>query len=139
MEKMVRDAGLGKEIEVDSAGTSAYHVGERADARARATAKSRGFELRSRSCQFDRDDFDRFDYVLAMDGENFAVLKSMAPNDAAADKVRMFRSFDPASSSDADVPDPYYGGDRGFDIVLDICIAGCEGLLEEIRREHGLG
>ena len=139
MDKMVREAGLGKAIAVESAGTSAYHVGERADARARATAKKRGLELRSRSEQFMTADFDRFDYVLAMDGDNFAVQQSMAPDDAAADKVRMFRSFDPKSSPDADVPDPYYGGDKGFDIVLDICTAGCRGLLEHIRREHELG
>ena len=83
--------------------------------------------------QFKRGDFARFDFVLAMDGDNYRTLYRMAPDDEARDKIHLFRSFDPASERDADVPDPYYGGDDGFDRVFDICEAACRGLLERIR------
>ncbi len=136
---LVDKAGLADQIEVDSAGTGAWHVGEKADARARATAKARGFRLTSRARQVNRDDFDRFDYMIAMDNINHAELLRMAPSAAMRERVFLFRSFDPESADGAEVPDPYYGGDSGFEDVFDICEAACRGLLEYLRHQHELG
>jgi protein-tyrosine phosphatase len=135
---LVDRAGLAGQIEIDSAGTGAWHVGEKADRRARATAESRGFRLTSRARQVTREDFDRFDYVIAMDNSNHAELLRLAPSAAMRERVFLFRSFDPESPANAEVPDPYYGGESGFEEVFDICEAACRGLLEHLRKEHEL-
>ncbi|MDX6555668.1 MAG: low molecular weight protein-tyrosine phosphatase, partial [Miltoncostaeaceae bacterium] len=117
-----------------SAGTGAWHVGKAPDARATEAARQRGTTLTGAARQVTADDFDRFDLILAMDGSNLHELLQRAPNAAAREKVRMLRELDPASagSIDLDVPDPYYGGPRGFDTVLDQVEAACRGLLDEI-------
>lgn len=138
MLQVVEQAGVSDHVEIDSAGTSAYHAGERADRRARATAKARGFELPSVSRQFLPEDFERFDYVLAMDRENLQDLRQMAKTEQARSKLHLFRSFDPEAEDGAEVPDPYYGGEHGFEDVFDLCEAACRGLLEHLRREHDL-
>ena len=127
-----------KGVEVDSAGTSGYHVGELPDRRARQAAKRRGVQLSGSSRRFDVADFERFDYVVAMDRSNLADLQDLAPNRAARDKVSLLRDHDKNGPRGANVPDPYYGGDGGFDEVLDICEKACLGLLETLRAEHGL-
>jgi len=133
---LLEQEGLSDKFEIDSSGTAAYHAGERADKRSRATAKARGVSLDSISRQVKQTDFQRFDYVIAMDQSNFDQLYSLAANDAERAKVHMFRSYDPASPDGADVPDPYYGGPSGFDDVFDICEAAAIGLLEHLRRER---
>jgi protein-tyrosine phosphatase len=133
MRHLVEQAGMSDAVDVESAGTGPWHVGEAPDARARQTARARGIRMTGRGQQFQCRDFARFDYVIAMDGENFAALAAMAPDVAARAKLRLLRSFDPASPPEADVPDPYYGGPRGFEDVLDICEAACRGLLAELR------
>ncbi len=138
MRQLVRQAGLEGRIEIDSAGTAAYHAGEIPDARAAQAARGRGIELSGHARQFKARDWQRFDYVLAMDCSNLRDLRASAPSNGARDKLSLLRAFDPASPSGAGVPDPYYGGDAGFDEVLDLCEAACRGLLEHIRREHGL-
>lgn len=143
MKALVRDAGLADQIVVKSAGTGGWHVGEAADPRSRAAARARGVELTSRAAQFTLADFDRFDYVLAMDRSNHRALLDLARNQAAKDKVHLLRWFDPAiapdsTAEDADVPDPYYGGPGGFDQVLDMCERACQGLLAHVRQHHGL-
>jgi protein-tyrosine phosphatase len=135
MRALVERAGLADRIEIDSAGTGAWHVGEPADERARAAAARRGFDLTSVARKVTRADFDRFDYLIAMDRENVMALERMAPDKVARGKVRLLRSFDPAAPRGAPVPDPYYGGDDGFETVLDVCDAACRGLLEHIARE----
>ena len=135
---MIERAGLTGAIEIDSAGTGAWHVGEPADDRARAAAQRRGFELTSLARQVKRADFARFDYLVAMDEENLRALERLAPDQAARGKVRLLRSFDRSAPRGAAVPDPYYGGDDGFEEVLDICEAACRGLVDHIAREHGL-
>jgi len=137
MEALVRKAGLEGTIAVDSAGTAGYHVGELPDRRTRATAKERGIELDSRARQFQRDDFARFDYVVAMDRQNREALRRLGGQDADG-KVTLLRSFENSGAHEADVPDPYYGGEEGFIQVFEICMAGCSALLEQIRREHRL-
>jgi len=130
--RLVHDAKLDTQFEIDSAGTAAYHVGESADARSRAAAHRRGYELTSKGRQFQVRDFDSFDYVLAMDQDNLRALKQLAPNDAARRKIQLLREYDPTAPAGAEVPDPYYGGSTGFDNVIDICERACTGLLNHI-------
>jgi protein-tyrosine phosphatase len=138
MRKLVSEAGLREEIELDSAGTGAWHVGEQADARARAAARERGIDLDSVARQVRAADFERFDLILAMDGSNQHALRQLAPDEGAREKVRLLREFDPAGTGlhDLDVPDPYYDSQRGFEIVLDQVQAACEGLLEYVRESE---
>jgi protein-tyrosine phosphatase len=138
MRAMVETAGLDDRIGIESAGTGGWHVGELPDGRSRAEAKKRGYVLDSRARQFQRRDFARFEHVLAMDGDNASALVRMAPDPAARAKVRLFRSFDPTAPAGAEVPDPYYGGDDGVREVLEVCERACRGLLEHLRRQHGL-
>jgi protein-tyrosine phosphatase len=135
---LVAEAGLTEHIAIDSAGTGAWHVGERADARSREVADRRGVELPSIARRFERADFARFDYVIAMDAENAADLRALARDATTAARVHLLRRFDPESPPHAPVPDPYYGGDRGFDDVFDICHAACTGLLAHLIEAHGL-
>lgn len=137
MRYLVAEAGLEHAIEIDSAGTAGYHSGESPDARARAAGRRRGIDIKGRARRIEPADFERFDYVLAMDGSNLEDLLSIAP-ESAKKKVLLLRSFDPASPPDSSVPDPYYGGEDGFDEVLDQCLAACAGLLNHLRREHSL-
>lgn len=129
---LVLEAGLAESIAIDSAGTGAWHKGERADRRARETAKRRGIELLSRARAVHADNFERFDYIVAMDRSNRDNLLNLAPQQHA-DKIVMMRSFDSTAEPDAEVPDPYYGGDRGFENVFDLVTRACEGLLAEIK------
>jgi protein-tyrosine phosphatase len=138
MRHLVREAGLAHEVKIDSAGTAGYHCGEAPDRRARAAGARRGIGIGGAARQFERADFSRFDYVLAMDRSNAEDLAALAPDAAAKKKLFLLRSFDPATPDGADVPDPYYGGDDGFDLVLDLCLCACRPLLAHIRREHGL-
>jgi low molecular weight protein-tyrosine phosphatase len=136
MARLVDDAGLDGEIELDSAGTGAWHVGGAPDERATAAAAARGIAMRGVARQVRAEDFETFDLLLAMDAENHRNLRLLAPDAEAAAKVRMLREFDPASTDavSLDVPDPYYGGEDGFDRVLDLVEAACAGLLDELRR-----
>ncbi len=138
MRRLIDDAGLAAHVEIDSAGTGAWHVGEAPDSRARAAGKRRGLQVVGRARKVVIEDFERFDYMIAMDLSNRSDLERLAPNDEFARKIALLRSFDSSSPADAEVPDPYYGGGDGFERVLDICEAGCRGLLEHIRKRHGL-
>jgi protein-tyrosine phosphatase len=135
MARLVAEAELEHTIELDSAGTGAWHVGSPPDERATAAAAARGIEMRGSARQVTVEDFDTFDLLLAMDAENHRNLRDGAPDADAAAKVRMLREFDPASGTavNLDVPDPYYGGTDGFDHVLDLVEAACAGLLAELR------
>lgn len=125
------------EVDVDSAGTSGYHVGEPPDRRATLAAMRRGIQLSGRSRRFEATDFSRFEYIVAMDRSNLRDLLDLAPDRAAQRKVSLLRDHDPTGMKGSDVPDPYYGGDQGFDDVLDICERACRGLLLSIQE--GLG
>lgn len=137
--KLVQDAALEEQFLIDSAGTANYHVGELADARSRAAAKRRGYEIRHRARQFVRSDFEQFDLVCAMDADNYRDLLHLAPTPEAKEKVKLLRSFDPTARKAAEVPDPYYGGERGFDEVIEICERACRGLLEQMRPAAAAG
>jgi protein-tyrosine phosphatase len=138
MRKLVKDAGLEQRIEVDSAGTAGYHTGDLPDARARSAGRRAGIDVGGRARQFKRADFERFDYVLAMDSSNYDDLLSLAGDGVGRQRVHLLRSFDPASPAGASVPDPYYGDDEDFDDVVKLCLAACEPLLDSVVRAHGL-
>lgn len=134
MAHLVRERGLEDDVELDSAGTGDWHVGNAPDERSTSAAAGRGIELDGCARRVEPADFERFDLVLAMDRENYAELERIAPDDAARDRLAMLRQFDPeaVAAGDLDVPDPYYGGPEGFDEVLDLVTRACEGLLEHV-------
>jgi protein-tyrosine phosphatase len=131
--KMVVDAGIADIVQVESAGTHAYHVGEPPDARAQQAAKKRGYEIGDlRARQVTADDFCDADLILAMDWENLSMLQQQCPK-AYKHKLQLLMRF--AGEHDAaTVPDPYYGGPEGFNTVLDYVEDACQGLLDVVRR-----
>lgn len=128
----VRAAGLEARIGIDSAGTHAYHVGNPPDGRARETAERRGISMDGqRARRVGEEDFARFDFIVAMDDDNFAILQGMRPEAARAELSLMLEHHpDPPGR---EVPDPYYGGVHGFEHVFDLVEAASEGLLERVR------
>ena len=136
-ETLVSSEKLSDNIEIDSAGTYAYHVGEPPDERARAAALKRGVDLGGqRARRVDELDFQKFDYVLAMDRDNYEALSSICPS-GHSDKLRLFLEFAPELGIH-EVPDPYYGGVTGFERVLDLIEQASRGLLADIREQHGI-
>jgi protein-tyrosine phosphatase len=133
-------AGLAGRVQLDSAGTGSWHVGEPPDPRSAAAAARRGIALAGAARQVTPEDLTRFDLVLAMDRSNRDALERMAPDAEARARVRLLREFDPAAvaAGDLDVPDPYYGEGDGFAHVLDVVQAGCAGLLRALREEGRL-
>lgn len=132
---LLRREGLDDRVAVDSAGTHAYHVGDPPDARAQAAARRRGVDISTlKGRKAVAADFEKFDYVLAMDRSNHANLLAICPR-GREDRLRLFLGFAPHLGID-EVPDPYYGGESGFDDVLDMIEAAAEGLLDDIRRRH---
>lgn len=131
MRRLLADAGLAGQVEVDSAGTGSWHVGSPPDARAGAAAARRGVELGGVARQVTQADFEAFDLLVAMDRSNRDDLLAIAPDSAARERVRLLLEF--GAGEEADVPDPYYGGSDGFDEVLDIVERGCRALLVEIQ------
>ena len=130
----VAEAGLDAVIRVDSAGTHAYHVGEPPDRRAKAAAERRGFSLEKiRARRVTGADFERFDYLLAMDRDNLSLLRELS-EPRHHGKIRLFLEF--ADGHGSEVPDPYYGGAAGFERVLDMVEEASRGLLETLRRER---
>jgi protein-tyrosine phosphatase len=129
---LVTAEGLGDLVEIDSAGTLDYHTGEPADRRARDAARRRGIDLSAHRARAVRArDFHDFDYVLAMDRENYQDLLAISP-DGGADRISLFMQFAAEAAAD-EVPDPYYGGPSGFDDVLDLIEAASRGLLAHLR------
>ena len=132
-EARVQAAGLGDRVQVDSAGTHSYHVGAPPDARSQAHALQRGYDLSTqRARQLQVSDFEHFDLILAMDGDNLALARERCPPQQAR-KLRRFAEFFQHHHS-AEVPDPYQGGARGFEEVLDLVEDGCEGLMQHVRQ-----
>ena len=126
-------AGLVDRLVIDSAGTHAYHVGEPADRRARAAAERRGISLEGIAARrVVAEDFERFDFILAMDEDNLARLHAESPEEHQH-KVRLFLEY--ADVHETEVPDPYYGGAAGFERVLDLVEEASRGLLETLSRK----
>ena len=131
--QLAKEAGVSDRVIVDSAGTGDYHIGERPDPRACWAASQRGYDLmRLRARQVKAEDFEEFDYILAMDEHNLRALKQLAPRHHEH-KLRMFTEF--CSTGDCNVPDPYAGGPQGFEFVLDLVEDAAQGLLRHLRTE----
>jgi len=128
----VAENGLADEVEIDSAGTSAWHLGERADPRMREAASGRGYRLTSRARQIEAEELADWDLVVAMDEENRDHLRSLHPDDRAT--ILLLSDF-LGSRGPRDVPDPYYGGAEGFDRVIDLVEAACPALLDRLLDE----
>jgi protein-tyrosine phosphatase len=129
MNHLIEKKGLGDRIICDSAGTSSYHIGSAPDRRMGVAAQKRGIELKGKARQFDREDFEKFDLILAMDRDNYRDILSLDRQGQYQDKVRLMCDFCTRHSL-KEVPDPYYGGPEGFDQVIDLLMDACEGLLE---------
>lgn len=136
-QQYVDNRGLQQAVSVDSAGTGAWHIGNPPDRRATAAAGRRGYDLSPlRARKVIEADFGQFDYIMAMDHDNLDVLESMRPADYPGE-LGLFLSYG-CNSGVLEVPDPYYGGESGFEHVLDQVEAASEGLLEHIASRHGL-
>ena len=134
--KAVAAAGLCDEIAIDSAGTHAYHIGNPPDARATATALSRGIDMKDfRARQLCEADFEHFNYVVAMDRENLGLLEASCPPSAQG---RLSLMLDWTEGWGDEVPDPYYGGEEGFVRVFDMLTEASQGFLAHIISAHGL-
>ena len=134
---MIEKEGLSEVISVESAGTHAYHVSEPPDPRAQEAALKRNVDLSSlRARKAGEQDFYDFDYVLVMDRNNYQHMLEIAP-EGHAEKLKLFMEYAPHLNI-AEVPDPYYGGRNGFEVVLDMIEEASQGLLAELKREHDL-
>ncbi len=132
---LVQSEGLGDFINIDSAGTHAYHVGEPPDGRAQQTAIGRGVDLSDlRARKAVEEDFAHYDYILVMDQDNYHSLSAICPGGMEW-KIGLFLDYAPNLKT-REVPDPYYGGSKGFDYVFDLVEAASEGLLNDIKRRY---
>jgi protein-tyrosine phosphatase len=135
---IVTSAGLGDRFDVDSAGTSDYHIGDGPDPRSAGEAKRRGVTLDHAARQIDGDDFERFDYVIAMDASNLGRIRRLAAGSDGGAELHLLRSFDDTARDDLEVPDPYFGGANGFAEVHDMIERASRGLLEHIRAQRAV-
>jgi len=131
--QLADEKGVVDKYLVDSAGTIAYHAGERPDRRMRQVAAERGLMYSGRAKQFKRDDFARFDLIIAMDKANRQSLQSWTVTTEQDNKIHLMREFDSQGGPNLDVPDPYYGGSDGFISTFEIVKRSCEGLMEELE------
>ncbi|CAI8164435.1 MAG: Low molecular weight protein-tyrosine-phosphatase YfkJ [Prochlorococcus marinus str. MIT 9215] len=129
--------GLESQFLVDSAGTGGWHVGNRADARMRAAAKQRGIDLPSRARQISMEDLKSFDLILTMDDDNLRNVQALAKEagGSASALIKPMLSY-ASQTTITEVPDPYYGGDAGFEQVLDLLEDACQGLLSELSTQE---
>lgn len=136
MQHKVSQRNLENDIEIDSAGTHAYHVGEASDARSRAKAMERGVDMDFiRARKISINDYDHYDYILAMDHDNLELIEYYAPDNHSA-RIALFLSFANSAGelSQQIVPDPYYGGADGFEQVFDLVEQGCDALIEHLLQ-----
>lgn len=132
--RALEQAGLADDVEIDSCGVGSWHVGKAPDTRAQQAALSRGIDLsRLRARQLTVQDFAEFDYVLGMDQDNLRAMRELKPDNSRA-HVGLFLDF--AGTPGAEVPDPYYGGDEGFENVLTMIEAASAGLIQHLKRER---
>ncbi|MDX1655630.1 MAG: low molecular weight protein-tyrosine-phosphatase [Candidatus Competibacteraceae bacterium] len=136
--RMLEDLRLVDRVYIESAGTHAYHIGHPPDKRSQQAARRRGADLsRLRARQVVEEDLEEFDYVLAMDQDNYQRLLAMAATAAQRDRVRLLMDYAPRLP-EREVPDPYYGNLGGFDRVLDLVEEACQGLILELRQRYQL-
>lgn len=136
MNHLIAQRGLEDQIECDSAGTSAYHIGSAPDRRMAAAAAKQGIKLQGRARQFKQEDFEAFDLILAMDKDNYSNILYLDQENQYKDKVRLMCNFCTRHPNISEVPDPYYGGPEGFNQVIDLLMDGCEGLLDQLKIKN---
>ena len=134
---VVQEAGLSEQIQCDSAGTIGMHTGNKPDARMSKTIRRRGYEVTGHARQFGLRDFEVFDLILTMDDENYRNISKLAQCGDDRAKIRRFTDFC-SQHDESEVPDPYYGGEAGFQLVADLIEDGSEGLLKEVKKELSL-
>lgn len=133
---VVKQADMADQIKIDSAGTHAYHIGESPDRRSQSTAKENGVDLSSQRARLVvLEDFDRFDYIIAMDRSNYEDLKRLTETKEQQQKLSLFMQYAKDWDND-EVPDPYYGGGNGFNQVFDMVMSASEGLLDHIVKNN---
>ena len=131
MNHLIEEAGLTNEIICDSAGTSGYHIGASPDRRMNSAAIKRGIKLQGASRKLTPSDLQRFDLILAMDRENYQDILYLDREGKYEDKIQMLCDF-ATQKTDKEVPDPYYGGQDGFDYVIELLFDACAGLLDSV-------
>ena len=136
LKKLLNTSGLRDRVSVDSAGTISYHSGEAADPRMQEAAKKRGYNLASRARQFQPEDFEKFDWIFTMDDRNFMEIENQRPS--VTTRARLMRFCELCMEhTDREVPDPYYGGDAGFERVLDLLEDGCREWIQRYQESTG--
>ncbi len=131
---LVNERGLQSYFQIDSAGTSAFHIGEPANSKSQWTANQHGIKLNSRASKFTSQDLEEYDLIIAMDHDNLQNIKQLDKTGNYSDKIRLMRDFDP-DPGDGAVPDPYYGGMKGFENVFQIVKRSCEALLDLLEKQ----
>jgi protein-tyrosine phosphatase len=135
MNYLIEQEGLRERIICDSAGTSSYHIGSPPDARMRAAAKKRGIQLKGKARQLEDFDLEFYDLILAMDQSNYQDILSLDRRGQYQNKIKLMCDF-ATQYSEQEVPDPYYGGESGFDYVIDLLLDSCQGLLSYCRSNY---
>mgnify|MGYP004485769939 CR=1 FL=1 len=135
MNHLIAQRHLQDQIICDSAGTSSYHIGSPPDRRMTAAATKRGIALKGRARQFEHSDFEEFDLILAMDKDNYVSLLTLDTQKKYQHKVKLMCEFC-SDYDDREVPDPYYGGEAGFNYVIDLLLDACEGLLDSLVKQQ---
>lgn len=136
MKQVVEEEGVSQDFHIDSAGTGGWHTGELPDARMRSHGAKRGYDFCSRARQFRVSDFDAFDYIVVMDDSNYQNINNLAITPDHEAKIYRMIDFSQKFSHDH-IPDPYYEGASGFELVLDLLEDACEGLLRHIQNQKG--
>ena len=132
-QKIIDDKNLSDSYKIESSGTCAYHVGEQADERIRKTAGERGVIINHKSRQIFRYDLEDYDYIFAMDKNNYLGICRLTSNDELLSHIHMFRDYDPLGKGD--VPDPYYGGQKGFDSIFEMVDRTCREIVKLIEED----
>lgn len=135
MNKMIADEGLEDKITVDSAGTSNWNDGKTPDERMRLHGTKRGYDFCSVARTFRSSDFEKFEYIIVMDNNNYTNVKKLASTEQDISKIHYMTDFSKDFSDHEHVPDPYYGGDDGFNLVMDLLEDACKGLLQDAKSK----
>ena len=138
MKKTIEDQGLVDRIFVDSAGTSNWNEGNPPDERMRVHGSKRGYDFCGSARTFRSSDFDKFDYIIVMDNNNYTNVKKLSRSEEDISKIHRMTDFSINFSDHDHVPDPYYGGDDGFNLVMDLLEDACRGLLQDVKTKHKL-
>ena len=136
MQHLVDEAGLTNRFIIDSAGIGGWHVGDLPDKRMRRCGKTFGYDFCSRARQIQADDFKHFDYIIVMDSDNYRQASSMASSDTEKAKIRMMADYATHHPAYKYIPDPYYGNEKDFELVIELLEDACQGLLQQLIAKH---